>query len=206
MVAKKTPARKKTPVRKTAPKSEVTRTGKRGGALAPFEEMQNLMERMDHLFDEFFPGRWRGRLMSPFEEMERFFDEGVPGRFLRPLRHEWPGWGRLTPFEGKMPKVDVIDRDDAIVIHAEVPGVTKNDLDVSLTENSVTIKGTTHREEEKEKGAYHRREMSRGEFTRTIPLSVAVDGSKAKATFKDGVMELTLPKVEKSKRQTIKVQ
>lgn len=207
MAEKKKAATRKAPARRAGGQGKgIAKTGAGGRAPTPLEEMHNLMDRMDRLFDDFMPGRWRGRFMSPFEEMERFFEEGAPGRWLRPLRREWPGWGRLAPFEGRMPKVDVLDRDDAIVIHAEVPGVTKDDLDVSLSEDSVTIKGSTGREEEKEEGEYHRREMTRGEFSRTIPLPTAVDGAKAKATFKDGVMELALPKVEKSKRRTIKVE
>ena len=92
------------------------------------------------------------------------------------------------------------------MIEAELPGVAKDDLDVSMTENSVTISAKTSREEKEEKGDYYRREMSRGAFSRTVPLPVEVDGSKAKATFKDGVMRLVLPKSEPAKRRRIKVE
>ena len=147
------------------------------------------------------------RALSPFEEIEREFERFFPRRWLRPLRWEWPSWGELqVPFEGKEPSVDVIDREAEIVVRAEVPGVDKNDLDVSMTDNTVTIKGTIGREEKEEKGDYYRCEISRGAFSRTVALPGDVDGSKAKATFKDGVLELTMPKIEKSKRRRVKVE
>lgn len=109
------------------------------------------------------------------------------------------------PFQGKLPRVDVIDRDEEVLVRAEVPGVDKKDLEISVSENSVTINGKTSHEEKEEKGSYYRCEVSRGVFTRTVALPSDVDADKAKTTFKDGVLELTLPKVTKSKRRTIKL-
>jgi HSP20 family protein len=109
------------------------------------------------------------------------------------------------PFEGRTLVVDVIDRDDEVVVRAEAPGVEKKDLEVSLTENSVTIQGKTSHEEREEKGNYFRCEISRGAFSRTVALPAEVEVEKAKATFKDGLLELIMPKVEKSKRRTIKL-
>ncbi len=147
-----------------------------------------------------------GRAMSPLEEMDRWFEGFFPRGWLRPFRTAWPSWGELAqPFEGRMPTVDVIDRDDEVLVRAEIPGVSKDDLDVSVSENAVTIKGETKREEKEEKGDYYRCEISRGSFARTIPLPQYVDSEAAKAKFKDGVLELTLPKVEKSKRRTINI-
>ena len=83
--------------------------------------------------------------------------------------------------DDKIPKVNVIDRDEELVIEAELPGVEKDDLDVSLTENAVTIKASTRKEEKQEKG------------------------DEAKAAFKDGILTLTLPKAEQAKRVNIKV-
>jgi HSP20 family protein len=146
------------------------------------------------------------RALSPFEEMDRLFEDYFSRGWMRPFRWEWPSLGEMAkPFEGKMPKVDVIDRDDEVVVKAELPGVEKKDLDVSVTETSVTIKGTTSREEKEEKGDFYRCEISRGAYTRTVGLPSYVDADKAKATFKDGVLELTLPKVEKSKRRSIEI-
>ena len=146
------------------------------------------------------------RALSPFEEMDRMFEDFFPRGWMRPFRWEWPSLGEMAkPFEGKIPKVDVIDRDDEVVVKAELPGIEKKDLDVSVTETSVTIKGTTSHEEKEEKGDYYRCEISRGAYTRTVGLPSYVDADKAKATFKDGVLELTLPKVEKSKRRSIEI-
>jgi HSP20 family protein len=70
----------------------------------------------------------------------------------------------------------------------------------------ITIKGSTRREEKEEKGEYYRCEISRGSFARTVALPDNVDSSKAKATFKDGILELVMPKREQSKRRTIAVE
>ena len=146
------------------------------------------------------------RALSPFEEMERLFEGYFPRGWMRPFGWERPSWGELTaPFEGKMPRVDVIDRDEELIVKAELPGVDKKDLDVSVTENAVTIKGSTSHEEKEEKGDYHRSEMSRGTYSRTLTLPTDVEADKAKAKFKDGVLELSLPKMKKAKRHSIKV-
>jgi HSP20 family protein len=146
------------------------------------------------------------RALSPFEEMDRMFGDFLSRSWMRPFRWEMPSWGEMAkPFEGKMPKVDVIERDDEVVVKAELPGVDKKDLDVSVTENSVTIKGTTSHEEKEEKGDYYRSEISRGAYARTVSLPAYVDADKAKASFKDGVLELKLPKVEKAKRRSIEI-
>jgi HSP20 family protein len=146
------------------------------------------------------------RAISPFEEMERLFDNYFSRGWLSPLRREWPSWGEFAaPFEGKLPRIDVVDRDGEVVVKAEVPGVDKKDLDVTVTDNSVTIKGSTSHEEKEEKGDYYRCEMSRGSFSRMVALPAEVDSAKAKSKFKDGVLELTLPKLKKTTRHSIKI-
>lgn len=147
------------------------------------------------------------RVMNPFEEMDRmmenFFQRGWPRSFF----WERPFMGQMAvPFEGKLPRVDVVDRAAEILVRAEVPGVDKKDLEISVSENTVTISGKTSHEEKEEKGNYYRCEVSRGAFTRTVVLPGDVDAEKAKSTLKDGVLELILPKVTKSKRHTIKIE
>lgn len=148
------------------------------------------------------PARW----LSPFEEMDRVFESFFPRGWLRPFRLERPvlgeGWG---PMEMMRPRVDIVDRDEDVLVRAEIPGVKKEDLDVSMTDNTVTIKGTSSHEEKEEKGEYFRQELSRGMFSRTIALPSDVEGDKAKASFKDGVLELTVPKLAKSKRRRISI-
>lgn len=148
------------------------------------------------------------RPLLPFEEMERAMDRifrDFPGRgWMRPWSVEWPAWPEMP--ELRMPKVDVIDRDEDILVRAELPGVEKKDIEISTSDTGVTIKATTRREEKEEKGDYYRCEISRGSFARTVALPAEVESAKAKASMKDGVLELTLPKVEKSKRRTIAVE
>ena len=146
------------------------------------------------------------RVMSPFEEMERMMESFFPRGWSRSFLWDRPFMNELAlPFEGKLPRVDVVDRDAEILVRAEVPGVDKKDLEISVSENTVTLNGKTRHEEKEEKGNYYRCEVSRGTFTRTVTLPCGVDADKAKTTFKDGVLELTLPKVTKSKRHTIKL-
>lgn len=147
------------------------------------------------------------RAISPFDDMEQFFENFFSRGWMQPFHYDWPTFGKgMKPFEGKTPKVDVIERDDEILVKAELPGVDKKDLDISVTKNTVTIKGKTSHEDKEEKGDYYRCEMSRGEYSRTMALPSDVNEDKAKAKFKDGILELTIPKTEKSKRQTVKVE
>ena len=147
-----------------------------------------------------------GRALSPFEEMDRMFEDFFTRGWLHPFRFEIPSRKLAAPFEGKTPTVDVIDRENEIVVKAELPGVEKKDIDISVTANTVTIKGTTEKEEKEEKDNYYHREISRGSYARTLSLPVDVDENKAKATIKDGLLELVLPKSEKARKRTIKVE
>jgi len=146
------------------------------------------------------------RALSPFEEMEQLFDQYLRGGWMRPWRSEWPGFREVALPEIKIPKVDVVDRESEIVVKAEVPGVDKKDLDVSVSEDTVTIKGETSHEEKEENGDFYRCEISHGSFSRTVALPASVDGAKAKVNFKDGMLELILPKIAKAKRHSIKVE
>ena len=143
--------------------------------------------------------------LSSFEEMDRMFDNFMRQGWMRPGRFEWPSFPELATLETKLPKIDVIERDNEVVVLAEVPGVDKNDLDVSVSDNTLTIKGSTRHEEKEEKGDYYRHEISTRAYNRMVALPTDVDGTKAKASFKDGVLELTLPKTEKARRHSIKL-
>lgn len=147
------------------------------------------------------------RALAPFEEMDRLFERFFRHGGMRPWRFEWPSFPELgRPLEGLTPKVDVIDREAEVIVRAEVPGVEKKDLDVSVSDDTVTIKGEVHREEKAEQGDYHRHEISMGAFARTVALPAEVDGTKAKAVFKDGILEVTLPKREQARRHSIKLE
>ena len=145
--------------------------------------------------------------MNPWDEMERWFERAGRHGWMRPGSWEWPPHlGSIAAFRNEAPKVDIIDRDNELVVRAEFPGVTKEDLDVTVSTHSVTLKAHSSHEEKEEKGEYYRREMSYGEYQRTVPLPHAVDGDNARASFKDGVLELTLPKVEKTARKKVNVE
>lgn len=134
-----------------------------------------------------------------FRDMENMFEDMMSGRWLQPF-----GWQRplgLAP----APSVDLIEHDDELVVRAALPGYRKDDITVSLSDGSLTIQGETRSEKKEEKQAYYRCEISHGAFSRTIGLPAAVDAAKAKASMKDGVLELTLPKVEKAKRRSIAI-
>lgn len=143
--------------------------------------------------------------LTPFEEMERWLEESVPRGWMR--RWGWPSWGELTrPMERFAPRVDVIDRDDEVIVRAEVAGVRKEDLDISLTDSALTIKGRARREDKKEEGDYYRCEIASGAFARTVGLPSAVDSEKAKAAFVDGIVEVKIPKLSKTRRRRIEVE
>lgn len=147
------------------------------------------------------------RALSPFEEMDRLFEDFFPMGWLRPWRRGWPAAGELaSALEARMPRVDIIDREAEIVVRAELPGVDKKDVEVALAEDSITIKGSTRKEEKEEKGDYYRCETMRGAFSRTLSLPAGVNTEKSSARFKDGVLEVTLPKMERAKRRNIKVE
>lgn len=144
---------------------------------------------------------------SPFEEMERMFGSVFPRAGSRSPQWEWPSWAEMSSrMEGKVPRLDIVERDNEVTVRAEVPGVNKKDLDISVTDHTVTIKGCTKEEHKEEKGDYFRSEISRGSFSRISVLPCDVDGDKARASFSDGILELTIPKLEASKRHTIKVE
>lgn len=147
------------------------------------------------------------KALSPFDEMDRMFNDFFSRGWMKSFRSGHPSWSHLpAPFEGRTPHVDVVDRDDEIFVKAELPGVDKDDVEITMTDNSVTIKGSTKAEEKEEKGDYHRCEISQGSFSRTISLPSEVDTDKAKAKFKHGVLKLTIPKVKKSKHKSVKVE
>lgn len=140
------------------------------------------------------------RPISMFEEMERMFENFMPQSLLRPWRME------SSLLADTLPSVDLIDQDDKILLRAALPGVNKEDLEVSTTDHSVTISGCTRSESKEAKGEYYRREIRAGSFLRTVSLPASVDEKRIKAVFKDGLLEVTLPKLEGAKRHAIDIQ
>lgn len=148
--------------------------------------------------------------MSPglnvFDQMEKMFENFSTSGWLRPFHWDTPAINDLrTSFETNIPSVDIIEDDGDIIVKALMPGIEKKDIDISLTKNTVTIKGESSHEEKGEKGEYYRHEISKGSYLRTMTLPSQVDDSKAKAKFKDGVLELKIPKLEETKRSKVKI-
>ncbi len=148
----------------------------------------------------------RSRVLSPFAEMDQLFERLFPRDWMRPFR-DWPAWGELgAGLATQLPRVDMIDRDDEIVVRAELPGVAKDDIDVSLTDTTLTLRATTRKEEREEKGDYVRSEIHQGAFSRTLALPAEIDVDGARASFRDGLLELTLPKLARAQRRSIPVE
>lgn len=149
--------------------------------------------------------------LHPVADLEKLFDRMMDrlSNWRRPLTNRWPESPSASDWfeqaEIRFPSVDLIDRDDEIVVRAEVPGIEKKDIDISMTDNLLTIKGNTSSEKKEEKGNYHRHEISKSSFSRSILLPGAVDTAKAQANLKDGLLEINLPKIESSKKRNIQV-
>lgn len=146
------------------------------------------------------------RGLDPWDEFGHRL--GMFGRrgWLDPFNRDWlKELESFSPFGGKAPKVDMLDRKKEIVVRAELPGVNKDDVEVTVSGQHLTIRAQTKHEEKKAEDRYYHYEMSHGEYQRTLYLPEEVDDSKTKATFSDGVLELTLPKVKKSSERVIKV-
>lgn len=142
--------------------------------------------------------RWRPMrdLLSIQEEVNRLFDEFF-GRFP----------SRLDIFEtGWSPSVDIRETKDDIIVEAELPGIKQDDVSVSITDNVLTIKGEKKQEKEVKEEQYHRIERSYGAFQRSFTLPTVVQADKAKATFKDGVLKVVIPKAEEAKPKEIKIE
>ncbi|MGZ4959034.1 MAG: Hsp20/alpha crystallin family protein [Methylomonas sp.] len=139
-----------------------------------------------------------GNLMS-LDDFDHFFDEFLSRRWPRLL-----DWNFPTGLEKSLPKIDILDHDNEIEVQAALPGIKKEDLDVSISNQTITIR--TSKKEEKQEGKYLRHEITRGESQRTISLADNLDSDNAKASFQDGILKITIPKTEKSKHKTIEIE
>jgi len=118
--------------------------------------------------------------------------------------------GLDTPFsflgERTWPAIDVAEKDDAIVVRAEVPGCKPEDIEISVYGNTLTLSGEKKESHETNGDGYYHMESTWGSFRREVPLPAEVDQDKIEAVVKDGVLSVTLPKAEKSKAVKVKVQ
>jgi len=134
-------------------------------------------------------------LISLREAMDRLFEESI----VRPRA----GW--LAPVGVKALAVDMYETDDAVIVKSAIPGVKPEDLNLSITGDTLTIRGETMADEEIKEEHYIRRECHYGSFCRTLTIPVPIVSDKAEAEFEDGVLTLTLPKAEEVKPKAIKI-
>ena len=142
--------------------------------------------------------RWRPRhdLTNIREEMNRLFDDFFRG---------WPE-PRKGLLEGEWaPSIDVAETEEEIVVTAELPGIKQEEVDITIADDVLTLKGEKKEEKEVKKKNYHRIERSYGSFQRSVGLPVGVQADKAKATYKNGVLSITVPKAEEAKPKQIKI-
>ena len=143
---------------------------------------------------------------NPMKEMmnfqDRFFNsspEGFFGRFNRLLENS-------APASHWHPVVDIYETDSAVVLRAELPGVSKEDVHLEVRGHTLVLAGERKQEEEVKEENYYRVERSYGSFYRAFGLPSAVEASKVKASMKDGVLEITLPKAEEAKSKVISIE
>lgn len=140
----------------------------------------------------------RVKVWEPFRSFKPFY-----GDFGRRFDEVAEG----TAAEGNWhPSVDVYERDDSYVLKADLPGVSKEDIKIDVDKNTLTLKGEKKSEEKVEKKNYVKVERSYGSFSRSFSLSDKVNTEDIKANYKDGVLEITLPKKEEAKPKEIKVE
>ncbi|MBI4285495.1 MAG: Hsp20/alpha crystallin family protein [Chloroflexi bacterium] len=134
----------------------------------------------------------------PFEEMERLMESAFRG---------WPTLWERAPGDGMAwaPSIDVFDKKDSIVVRAELPGMKKEEIDVKVEGNTMIIGGERKASTEVKEEDYYRSEMVYGKFTRSITLPSTVDAARIEATYKDGILEVNLPKTEAAKPKKIEI-
>jgi HSP20 family protein len=149
---------------------------------------------------------WRPRVFRPrslsreIDEMERLLEQRSSGWPLRIM------WRRIPTGEmAWAPSIEMYEREDGFILRAELPGVSSQDIDISMVGDALTIKGERRPPEEVKEEEYQCSEMCYGSFSRSITMPTSVDASKVEATYQNGVLELRLPKAEQAKPSKIEI-
>lgn len=142
-------------------------------------------------------------LADPFErlhdEMDRLFAPYLRG-------FHWPRFGFGSAEDGALiASLDISETPETLQIVADVPGIKEKDIDITLNDHFLTLKGKRESESEEKKKNYHRIERSYGEFQRRVALPCEVDSARVDAKLKDGVLTITLPKSVKAMEQEKKI-
>jgi HSP20 family protein len=142
----------------------------------------------------------RREWMHPFDsfrqEMNRLMDSFFQGSGIRPFD---------TRVEGFSPRVDIVDTGKAVDVSVELPGMDDKDIEVSLTEGALTIKGEKKEEKEEKGKDYYRCERSFGSFTRTVPVPEGIEAEGVAASFKKGVLTVRMPKTKQAVKDAKKI-
>lgn len=133
-------------------------------------------------------------MMSLRNAMDRLFEDS----FVRPSRIWQDGGAELIP-------VDMYQTDNDVVVKASLPGFKPEEVDISISGDTLTIKGEHKEEKETKDENYFRKELRYGSFNRVLPLPVQIKSDKAEALFENGVLTLTLPKADEVKPKQIKI-
>ena len=151
-------------------------------ANSPFSFMRRFSEEMDRLFEDFSFG---SRGLSPSSRRGFMSDIGEFGHGL---------WA---------PQIETFEREGQLVIRADLPGLSRDDVNVEVTDDTITISGERHNENEEQREGYYRSERSYGSFYRQVPLPEGVNAEDAQATFNNGVLEITMkaPQLQSQKRR-----
>jgi HSP20 family protein len=134
-------------------------------------------------------------LMNLRDDINRIFDMTIP-----------ENWGEGLEATQWRPSVDIYEKDDEMIVHAELPGVKKDDISVELKDNVMSIKGKRTSEEEIDEDGYYRKERRFGSFQRSIPLAESIDPDQVKASYKDGVLEVRVPSSNTEKTRRISIE
>lgn len=148
-----------------------------------------------------------GEIVSRGEEFEHWLDRFMEDMWRRPFPSLFgrERWLPIRPLGIRMPSLDVYEEKDSVVVKAELPGMKKEDIEVNLTGETLTIKGEKQEDKEVKEDDYYRRERSYGSFLRSVDLPCEVKSGEIKASFKDGVLEIRMPKTEEAKKKAVAV-
>ena len=167
------------------------------------------------------PSSGYGAIGSPFslmrrmaEDMDRLFEDfglGIPGFAISPALSSQSmqrRGGSTNAFQrgGWLPQIETFRRGDKLVLRADLPGLRKEDVDVEIEDGILTISGERSNENEEDREGYYHSERSYGQFQRSLALPEGVTGDNCDATFKDGVLEVTIPMPKQNERSAKKVQ
>lgn len=145
----------------------------------------------------------KAELVSPFEEMERWFGDFMARPFFSPM---WAPRFHIPQLQSLSPSVDVYEEAGAVVVKAELPGIAKEDVEVHISDNVLTIAGEKKSQEKVERKDYHRVERTYGSFSRSIRLPGEVVSDQARASFENGVLEVRIPKTEAAMQKKRKIE